>query len=542
MIGTYKTLAGRIFQLDNLNSLEKDFLREVLELYSSRPSWESFSQDWMLLARERLWKDVPFPTDHPLWWICRDLAARIGISEGRVAPPDYRDRLAVLIEERFKSRYEFCQKTGIDEGHLSRVVSGKKHFSPETLAQILVALDVQLDFVHKQDVLQYPIGRFLRRDRLEAAMAIDPVVKELNELEAKLLAIENVAEARLRGEEIGLVLAQAELAPQDRADLAARFSSRDLGAGVEAALEAALVEKSKLARRIEEEAREQLQSLLHARKQKIVSPQDGLVEATEQLIASLFVHGLKNLRRRYHGKCFFLCIPQNAKVTVLSDLGRWLNVSTSIIQGVMPGEGKDYGWVAVLKTPEIEQVLDKFGERSEDVYGAKLCTTLEEAESFLAGQPGGLMKGPSAEDLAKCLKNNPVFRLQFEKSSVRRPALNDLSQALGFSFTLVHACVIRHGYCDFIALDQEGHPLKSVDALVQQLTCASTYKHFGVEKVYTIKSLEDFKNKGLGRELERISAGEGTPAAANDPQNEDWSAWHMFQIPPAILSPFGGYE
>jgi hypothetical protein len=49
-----------------------------------------------------------------------------------VAPPDYRDYLADLIEERYGSRYRFCKETVLDPGHLSRVLSSRSKLSSRT--------------------------------------------------------------------------------------------------------------------------------------------------------------------------------------------------------------------------------------------------------------------------------------------------------------------------------------------------------------------------------------------------------------------------
>ena len=57
----------------------------------------------------------------PAYRICQDLEARLGIDQGSVSPPDYRDFLADLIDAQFGSRQEFCRAAGVDAGQLSRV-------------------------------------------------------------------------------------------------------------------------------------------------------------------------------------------------------------------------------------------------------------------------------------------------------------------------------------------------------------------------------------------------------------------------------------
>ena len=76
--------------------------------------------------------------------VCQDLEARLGIAQRKVAPPDYRDYLADLIEERFGSRYKFCEAAGIDPGQLSRVFAGRADLSLPTLQKILHVLGAAL--------------------------------------------------------------------------------------------------------------------------------------------------------------------------------------------------------------------------------------------------------------------------------------------------------------------------------------------------------------------------------------------------------------
>jgi hypothetical protein len=76
--------------------------------------------------------------------ICQDLEARLGIHQGSVSPPDYRDFLADLIDDRFGSRQEFCQATGVDPGQLSRVFAGRADLSLRALHKVLEVLQARL--------------------------------------------------------------------------------------------------------------------------------------------------------------------------------------------------------------------------------------------------------------------------------------------------------------------------------------------------------------------------------------------------------------
>lgn len=92
-------------------------------------------------------------TSSTLWRICQDLELRLGTRQGKVAFPDYRDFLLDIIESRYGSRYRFCKETGVDEGFLSRVLTGDKDFSLPSLTKLLDKLGLALVIGEKQTVL-----------------------------------------------------------------------------------------------------------------------------------------------------------------------------------------------------------------------------------------------------------------------------------------------------------------------------------------------------------------------------------------------------
>lgn len=147
----YATLTGRRYDLARLSPGERSFLAAVYRLFRQRPAWDEFSRGWVSLGREMLWKEADIPVGQPVYRMCQDLATRLGIAEGRVARPDYRDRLADLIEERFGSRYRFCKETGVDQGHLSRVLAGKSDLSSRSLFGLLEALGVEFATVDREE-------------------------------------------------------------------------------------------------------------------------------------------------------------------------------------------------------------------------------------------------------------------------------------------------------------------------------------------------------------------------------------------------------
>ena len=103
--------------------------------------------DWTRFAA---WWNAAFnaaglSTTSVVYRICQDLEARLGISQGKVMPPDYRDFLADLIDVQFGSRQEFCQATEVDPGRgSSRVLAGRSDLSIKVLQKVLEVLHANL--------------------------------------------------------------------------------------------------------------------------------------------------------------------------------------------------------------------------------------------------------------------------------------------------------------------------------------------------------------------------------------------------------------
>ena len=135
----YRTITGRALPLADLSAGERKFLGAVWRKYHARPEWTRFASWWTVeFDRSGL------PETSGVYRICDDLESRLGIAQGKVAAPDYRDSLADLIEERYKSRYEFCKEVGFDQGYLSRVLAGQADLSMAMLRKLLGALKVSL--------------------------------------------------------------------------------------------------------------------------------------------------------------------------------------------------------------------------------------------------------------------------------------------------------------------------------------------------------------------------------------------------------------
>jgi transcriptional regulator with XRE-family HTH domain len=136
---SYRTITGRRLGLGELDASERRFLAAVQERYECDPEWSAFASWWSASLRA-----AGIARTSPTYRICQDLEARLGIAQGTVAPPDYRDYLADLIEERYGSRYRFCKETGVDPGHLSRVLSSRADLSLQVLQKVLGVLHAAL--------------------------------------------------------------------------------------------------------------------------------------------------------------------------------------------------------------------------------------------------------------------------------------------------------------------------------------------------------------------------------------------------------------
>jgi transcriptional regulator with XRE-family HTH domain len=136
---TYQTITGRTLNLGALGKEELAFLASVRRAYSNGPEWSAFAAWWNGELHR-----LGLSPESTAYRICQDLEARLGIAQGKVAPPDYRDYLADLIEERYGSRYRFCKETGVDPGHLSRVLASRAELSVQSLQRILDVLHAAL--------------------------------------------------------------------------------------------------------------------------------------------------------------------------------------------------------------------------------------------------------------------------------------------------------------------------------------------------------------------------------------------------------------
>jgi len=135
----YRTITGRAIDLSKLTRDERPFIAHVVGFYKKSLEWSKFSGLWVKEFEKR-----SLEAKGIAYRICQDLEARLGIAQGKVAAPDYRDYLADLIDERYGSRYKFCKDTGIDPGHLSRIFASRSDLSLDALVKLLHRLGAAL--------------------------------------------------------------------------------------------------------------------------------------------------------------------------------------------------------------------------------------------------------------------------------------------------------------------------------------------------------------------------------------------------------------
>lgn len=188
----YKTITGRRIDLSALSSQEKEILAQLLDEHGQNPDWDKYSNFWQSLLRPVLVKiRASERTRHPLYKVAQDLEMRLGVAQGAVAEPDYRDYLVDRIEEKYGSRYRFCKETGIPEAFLSQVLSGKKDFSIETLRRAATALGLGLALLPTSDVAELPMSDFSALRQVCAVVSAE--LASLGSLEDHLKRIKDPA-------------------------------------------------------------------------------------------------------------------------------------------------------------------------------------------------------------------------------------------------------------------------------------------------------------------------------------------------------------
>jgi transcriptional regulator with XRE-family HTH domain len=146
----YRTITGGRISLSGLSDTEYCFLDMVAKKYDARKEWTRFAAWW-----NAKFNASGLTTVSVVYRICEDLEVRLGINQGKVSSPDYRDYLSELIGAQFGSRKEFCRAAGVDPGQLSRVLANRDNLSVKVLLQVMNVLHAHLVIQTEEDARAY---------------------------------------------------------------------------------------------------------------------------------------------------------------------------------------------------------------------------------------------------------------------------------------------------------------------------------------------------------------------------------------------------
>lgn len=138
----YRTLCNEVIDLASLSKIHREIYEKVKQAAEQDQEWTSFSNFWIEKARE-----LNIPTESAIFKIFQDMDSRVGIRQKLTRLPNWREELDRFIESRFKSRYEFCKIVGLDQGHLSSILNGKKNISIANLTRIFDKVGFRMIFV-----------------------------------------------------------------------------------------------------------------------------------------------------------------------------------------------------------------------------------------------------------------------------------------------------------------------------------------------------------------------------------------------------------
>lgn len=146
----YLDLKGREISLAELSAAERSCIAEMKTAARKHADWSAFSNLWMVRVAELYeHQNLTCPQIRKtiVYRVCQDLDSRLAMSQGLARQPDYRDELALLIEQRFPTRRAFCEATGLSEDMLSHVLAGRKHLAINTLEESLHRIGFSLHIV-----------------------------------------------------------------------------------------------------------------------------------------------------------------------------------------------------------------------------------------------------------------------------------------------------------------------------------------------------------------------------------------------------------
>ncbi len=137
---TYTDFRCREHSLVSLDREELELVERCIQFATDHPKFPEYA-NWFMPVVGKFYADRGLSrketTQTLVWRIAQDLDGRLMIAAGLARAPDYRDEIEHLIENRFRSRRDFCEATGLSEDMLSHVLAKRKHLAIDTLADAL---------------------------------------------------------------------------------------------------------------------------------------------------------------------------------------------------------------------------------------------------------------------------------------------------------------------------------------------------------------------------------------------------------------------
>jgi len=131
----YTDRRGDSLDLSALDRDERDLVAELLRFADAHPNARA-AEYWNFYPRrvgefyEARGLTRKETTRTLVWRIAQDVNGRLLVAAGLAKDSDdYRETLNTLIREKYGSRREFCELTGISEDMLSHVLAKRKHMS-----------------------------------------------------------------------------------------------------------------------------------------------------------------------------------------------------------------------------------------------------------------------------------------------------------------------------------------------------------------------------------------------------------------------------
>ncbi len=134
----------------DLTAAERRLIDNCTRFAATKPERGAYTNFWIRKA-ERLLTDQGLDRrqmiQSTLWRVIQDIGARLHIESGLARAPDYHDELEQIVHERFATRRQFCEATGLSEDMLSHVLARREHLAIDTLMDALSKIGYSLRIV-----------------------------------------------------------------------------------------------------------------------------------------------------------------------------------------------------------------------------------------------------------------------------------------------------------------------------------------------------------------------------------------------------------